>query len=156
MSISLSSPITGAAITGLTSPTFTVVQDVAPPLGVSKSWYVSALGGTQTGVSTHTIASPFTISWKHPATLAAPGVVGTDGAYRAPTRRNVYELITRKGAEPIVGQANRLNLIRTRFEIEAGVETADPEQLYAALSAHIGALTQIQNGIRDTLLTGAA
>lgn len=75
---------------------------------------------------------------------------------RSPVRRNKYELITRKGGVPLVGQAARLNVIRSAFEVEAGVETADPAQLYAMLSLHIGALTQIANGIRDTLLTGAS
>lgn len=158
MAISLASPVTGAAITGLTSPTYTFVQDTAPPVdqGVAKSWFVSQLGGTQTGVETHTIGSPFTVSWKHPKVLALPGVVDVSGVMRSPVKRNTYELITRKGGRPVVGQAQRLNMIRTAFSVEAGVETADPQQVLAMLSAHIGVLTQMANGIRDTLLTGAA
>lgn len=154
MSISVSSPVTGAAITGLTSPTFSLVPDSV--IGVTKSWYVSALGGTQAGVTAHTIAAPFTLSWKAPAALYTPGTPDASGIMRSPVRRNKYELITRKGGVPLVGQAARLNVIRSAFEVEAGVETADPAQLYAMLSLHIGALTQIANGIRDTLLTGAS
>lgn len=154
MSISISSPVTGAAVTGLTSPTYTLVPDSVP--GVTKSWYVSALGGTQTGVTAHTIGAPFTQSWKAPASLYTPGVPDAIGIMRAPIRRNKYELITRKGGVPLIGQAARLNMVRTSFEVEAGVETADPAQLYAMLSLHIGTLTQIANGIRDTLLTGAS
>lgn len=155
MAIAISTPVTGAGITGLTSPTYTLVSDGSAPAGVTRSWYVSALGGTQTGVNPHTIASPFTISWKNPSFLQVPGVIDSTGVYRVPSRRNEYVLTTRKGGKPVPGQADRLNMIKTVFAVEAGVETADPAQLYAMLSLHIGALTQIANGIRDTLLTGA-
>lgn len=154
MSIALSSPVTGAAITGLTSPTYTVVQDSVP--GVTKAWYVSALGGTQTGVTAHSIASPFTISWKNPVSLVSPGVVDASGVLRSPIRRNRYELIVRKGGVPVVGQAARLNVIRIQFEIEAGVETNDPSQILAMLSAAFGATTQLLPGMKDTFTTGAA
>lgn len=155
MAINLTSPVTGAAITGLTSPTYTLVADSNSLPGVSRSYYVSALGGTQANVEAHTISSPFTISWKNPQNLAVPGVADSTGVYRASSRRNEYHLITRKGGRPLVGQQHRLNMIKTTFAAEAGVETADPAQLYAMLSLHIGALTQMANGIRDTMLTGA-
>ena len=62
MAISLTSPITGAAVTGLTSPTYTVAVDT-PPNTWSKQWAVTALGGTQTGVDTSSSASrPFTLT----------------------------------------------------------------------------------------------
>lgn len=154
--ITFPSSITGAAVAGLTSPTYTLVVDSAPPSGVTKSAYVSAVGGTQTGVNVHSIASPFTMSWRNPLVLSSPGVTDATGVYRNPTRRNKYELLTRKGGLPIAGQAPRLNMIKTTFEVEAGVETTDPSQVLAMLSAHIGGLTALANGIKDTLLTGAA
>jgi hypothetical protein len=49
MSISVTSPITGGAQTGLTSPTYTVVTDTAPPGNPGKQVAVTALGGTQAG-----------------------------------------------------------------------------------------------------------
>lgn len=117
MAISLSSPVTGAVITGLASPTYTLVADGGAPQGVTRSWYVSALGGTQTGVSTHSISSPFTISWKNPSVLQTAGVVDSTGVYRSPSRRNSYSLITRKGGKPVANQADRLNMIRTDFTV---------------------------------------
>ena len=147
--------MTGAGITGLTNPTYTLVADGGAPQGVTRSWYVSALGGTQPGVTTHTIGSPFTVSWKNPSVLSAPGTVDVSGVYRNPSRRNKYSLIVRKGGKPVPNQPERLNMIRVDFDIEAGVETTDPAQLYALLSLTIGSLTQMQNGIRDTILTGA-
>lgn len=154
--IQLTSPVTGTAITGLTSPTYTVISDGSAPAPMTKSWYVSALGGTQTGVETHTIASPFTISWKNPAALLIPGTADVTGVYRSPMRQNRYELLTRKGGRPLSGQAHRLNMVRTQISVEAGAETADPMQLAAMLSAHIGVLQQQINGILDTVKTGSA
>lgn len=153
--INLTSPVTGQAITGLTSPTYTLVQDGALPPGVSIGWYVSALGGTQTGVNAHSIANPFTISWKNPKSLVSPGSVDVTGVYRAPTRRNHYEMLIRKGAAPISGQSPRTNFVKTTFDIEAGCETTSQNELAAALSLAIGALTQIRDGILTTLVTGS-
>lgn len=155
MSINVTSPVTGAAVTGLTSPTFTVVADSVP--GVTKSWYVAALGGTQTGVTAHSIASPFTVSWKNPVALVSPGVVDATGVLRSPIRRNRYEMIVRKGGVPLPGQAARLNVIRIQFEVEAGVETNDRAQILAMLSCAFGAANQqVLTGFADTLTTGAA
>lgn len=59
MSFTLTSPITGAAQTGFTSPTYTLTSDLAPDNN-GKQVAVTALGGTQVGVTTHSVAAPFT------------------------------------------------------------------------------------------------
>lgn len=156
MSINLSTPVTGMAITGLASPTYTLVQDTSAPAPISKSWYVSALGGTQTGVEAHTISSPFTISWKNPANLSIVGTPDVTGVYRGASKLNKYELLIRKGARPLANQAHRLNMVRVIITCEAGTETADPMQLAAMLSLAGGALTQQAAGILDTVKTGSA
>lgn len=153
MSISLSTPVTGAAQTGFTSPTYTLTVDT-PALGAAKSWVVSALGGTQAGVTTHSIARPFTISWfpSRNATLPVPDASGV--VRNVP--RNVHQMIVRAGVLPLTGQANQIALCRIRFEIPAGADTADAAQLRAMCSAAIGALSQISAGIGDTLINGVA
>jgi hypothetical protein len=65
MTVSVTSPVTGSAQTGLTSPTFTLTTDVAPDVN-GKQWVVTALGGTQTGVSVHSVASPFSLTFWRP------------------------------------------------------------------------------------------
>lgn len=154
--MNLTSPVTGAVITGLTAPTYTLTPDLSVGGGVTKGWYVSALGGTQPGVVPHTIASPFTISWKNPAVLFSPGVPDVTGVYRGPTRRNVFEMIVRKGGLPLANQNPRLNMARLTISDEAGVETADPLALAAMLSLMAGALTQASNSIFETMKTGVA
>lgn len=145
MAISLTSPITGLAQTGLTSPTYTHVSDV-PPIANAKQWAVTALGGTQTGVEVHAVDNPFTITAKRPAVLktAAQGA----GA------RNNYELLTRKGVV-VDGDGNRkVAIYRTIVEVPVGAESNDPESLRAGLSAHLGSLSQMSAGVGDTTVNG--
>lgn len=64
MAINVSSPITGGAQTGFSSPTYTVSLDSSP--SNCKQWTVTAAGGTQPGVTVHSISAPFTISFWRP------------------------------------------------------------------------------------------
>lgn len=150
MAISLSSPVTGSAQTGFTAPTYTLVPDV-PQKGSAKTWAVSAIGGTQAGVTAHTIARPFTVSWFQSAGTPLP-VPNVNGVVVSVPRNN-HQLIVRAGVLPLAGQANQIALCRIRFEIPAGSDTADAAQLRAMLSLAIGALSQISAGIGDTVVS---
>jgi len=154
MSFDLTSPITGAAQTGFTSPTYTLVADTPPNASNSKQWAVTALGGTQTGVAPHSVAKPFTISVFKPvrlATLPSPNPV-TGVVKNIPS--NNYKVITRKGASPYEGGNDLVMNITTVISIPAGVDTYEPEEIRAMLSAHIGALNQQSAGMGDTTVTG--
>jgi hypothetical protein len=74
MSFTLTSPITGAAQTGLTAPTYTHTPDVAPAAS-GRQVAVTALGGTQTGVLAHTVSSPFTLTFFKPSVSKVLGKV---------------------------------------------------------------------------------
>lgn len=153
MAIALSSPVTGGAQTGLTSPTYTLVAD-SPPVPHSKQWYVSALGGTQTGVDVHQLSKPFTISVFKPAVAKQLPVMNQNGVvYNIP--KNTTKVVTRKGVLPLAGQSNQMLTITTMIEQPAGADVADPEDIRAALSLHIGALNQQSAGVGDTLISGA-
>jgi len=152
MAISPTSPVTGSAQTGLTSPTFTLTADT-PPAANAKQWAITALGGTQTGVEAHSVAAPFTITFKRPAAFKTLPGLDSNGLLRNVPRNN-YELLTRKGVIPLAGQAYQTGIIRTIIEVPAGADAADPESIRAALSAHIGALTQLSAGIGDTCVNG--
>lgn len=157
MTVSLTSPVTGSAQTGLTSPTYTLTLDTAPDIN-GKQWAVTALGGTQTGVAAHSVASPFTITFWRPKLLRMLGVpnpvTGVLALNQVPN--NVYRLVTRKGVIPLAGQAARVAAIETVVTVPAGSDTADAEDLRAAVSAHIGALNQVSAGFGDTLTTGVS
>lgn len=153
MAFNPTSPITGSAQTGLTSPTYTVVQDANPDFN-GKQVYVSALGGTQTGVVAHSVAAPFTLSMFRPKVLKTLAPVNpVTGVLRA-VPMNTYKVITRKGVLPLAGQSYKTAVINTSLDIPAGSDTADAINLRAAISAHIGLLTQLSNELGNSVTTG--
>lgn len=147
------SPVTGAAMTGFTTPTYTFVDDVAPTQN-GKQKAVTALGGTQTNVTAHAVASPFTLTFVKPKTSKLLGQPNPVTGRIANVGRNSYSLITRKGVTPLAGQPVQPMVIRTIIDVPAGSDTADAANVKAALSAHIGTLYAASAGIGDTILTG--
>jgi hypothetical protein len=154
MSITVTSPITGQPQTGLTSPTYTVIADNAPPGNPGKQSAVSALGGTQTGVTTHTVASPFTLNFTRPGVLKVLGSPNPVTGVINSVPNNTYKLITRKGVTPLAGQPFRVLNITTTIDVPAGADTADAANIRAALSAHFGALVQQSAGFGDLTING--
>jgi hypothetical protein len=153
MSIAPTSPVTGSAQTGLTSPTYTLTSDT-PPANNGKQYAVTALGGTQTGVDSHSVARPFTITAFRPQNLRVLGQPNPTTGRIADVPNNVYTIITRKGVTPLLGQPARIAIIESRISVPAGSDLADPANLRAMLSAHIGTLTQTSAGIGDTTVNG--
>jgi hypothetical protein len=155
MAFSPSSPISGAAVTGLTTPTYTLTAD-NPPSPQGKQYYVSALGGTQTGVVPHSASRPFTLSAFKPAALQQLGAIvpATGALSRVPV--NTYKWITRKSVIPLSGQPGRVMVITTVAEVPAGADTADAANLAAGFSAHAGLLAGANTqGMYDTVISGA-
>lgn len=153
MSFTLTSPITGAAQTGFTSPTYTLTADIAPDNN-GKQNAVTAVGGTQTGVTVHSVAAPFTITFVRPRVFRNLGKPNPTTGLIKDVPRNSYKLITRKGVTPLAGQPFANMQITTIIDVPAGSDTADPANLRAALSAHIGALSQQSAGAGDTVVSG--
>lgn len=154
MTMVLSSPVTGSAQTGFTSPTYTLVADVAPtPSG--RQYAVSAIGGTQTGVdAASSPARPFTVTLSRQASLKTLGVVDpVTGALRS-VPRNKYTILVRKGVTPLTGQAPVVLQARLEVEVPAGADAADTANVRAAMSLMGGAIAQISSAIGDTLVTG--
>ena len=154
MSIAVTSPITGAPQTGFTSPTYTVVSDTAPTNTPGKQVVVTALGGTQAGVTAHSVAAPFTINFTKPVTLKvlpSPNPV-TGIVSQVPT--NTYKCIVRKGLLPLTGQPFKVGSITVISEIPAGADTADPANVRAMFSAALGAAWQQASGMGDLAING--
>lgn len=149
----LTSPITGQAQTGFTSPTYTHTTDVAPDAN-GRQVAVTALGGTQAGVVAHSVAAPFTLTFWKPKTSKVLGNPNVNTGVIANVPRNVYKLVTRKGVLPLAGQPYQTMLVTSIIEVPAGADTADSANVRAALSAHFGALVQQSAGIGDTAVTG--
>lgn len=154
MSFSLSSPVTGGAQTGLTSPTYTLATDTAPS-NTGKQYAVSALGGTQTGVdSSSTPSRPFTVTLSRPPVLRQLPAVNPVTGVLSSVPRNSYKIIVRKGVTPLVNQATQVCNLTCTLDIPAGADSADPANVRAAISLLIGSLNQISASIGDTCVTG--
>jgi len=150
---SLTSPISGAAQTGLTSPTYSFVPDVAPDNN-GKQVAVTALGGTQAGVTTHSGSAPFTVTFSRPKVFKNLGKANPQTGLIGSVPRNQYKLITRKAVLPLAGQPVVTMMVTTVIELPAGADTADAPNVRAALSAHIGALDQQAADLGETVVTG--
>lgn len=147
-----STPINGAANSLLTSPTYTIVADT-PPNAVSKQYNVSALGGTQTGVTVHSVSSPFTLTAFRPQTFKVLGQPNSCGVIKS-FPKNEYVLLVRKGVGVLANQPTQVASIRVSISIPAGSDTYDKANLAALFSAAIGLLTQIPQGLYDLGTTG--
>jgi hypothetical protein len=153
MAINLSSPVTGSLQTDFTAATYTVVSDLAPDSN-GKQYAVTALGGTQVGVSAHTVSKPFTFTAVRPKQFKNLGQPNPVTGVISNVPRNRWKFITRKGVSPESGQPNQIMLISTTVEVPAGSDLADPEDLRAALSLHFGALTQLSAEIGNSAVSG--
>lgn len=153
MTFTVTSPITGSAQTGFTAPTYTLTADLAPDNN-GKQNAVTALGGTQAGVTTHSVASPFTQTFVRPKVFRSLGKPNPTTGLIRDVPRNTYKLITRKGVTPYVNQPYTNLQITTVIDVPAGSDTYDAANVRAALSAHIGALSQQSAGAGDTAVTG--
>lgn len=153
MSFAPSSPVTGAAVSGLTSPTYTLTTDVAPSIN-GKQYAITALGGTQTSVDVNSVSKPFSISFFRPQVLRTlPQANPVTGVIKdVPV--NTYKLITRKGAAPAVNQNAMIARITTVIDVPAGTDTYEPEELRALVSAHFGVGWAQASGIADTIVSG--
>jgi hypothetical protein len=148
-----SSPVTGAAQTGFTTPTYTIAVDTAPDAN-GKQHAVTALGGTQIGVTVSSIASPFTTTFVRPKVLKTLGVVDPVTGIMRSIPHNDWQHITRKGAVPLAGQAPTTNTAKTIYSIAAGCDLASPAELRALVSLHVGIESQQSAGIGDSIVSG--
>jgi hypothetical protein len=154
VSFTVSSPVTGLAQTGFTSPTYTLATDTAPT-NTGKQYAVTAIGGTQTGVDAASSPSkPFTTTLQKPQVLRTLGVVDPVTGVLRSVPRNTYKVITRKGVVPLAGQSPVVFNITTTFDVPAGADIADAANIRAACSLHFGVLSQISASCGDTLVTG--
>jgi len=155
MAITLTTPVTGGTQTGFTAPTYTITADVAPtPQG--KQWAVSALGGTQVGVTAHTASSPFTVTVVRPTVLKSFPVGSLSNSLIKSVPNNVYKIIIRKGLTPASGQPVTVAPIICTLPVPAGADTFDAANVRAMISLLVGSLNQLSAGLGDTAVTGIA
>lgn len=154
MALNLTSPVTGTAQTGFTSPTYTLFADSYPNGYNGKQWIVTALGGTQTGVTAHSVTSPFSISVARPPVLKGPNYAKSTTGFIVNNNRNVWKIIVRKGALPAANERVDTILGRCEWSVPAGCETYSVAELRAAISLMIGSLSQMSAALGDSMNNG--
>lgn len=155
MALNPSSPITGAAMTGFTSPTYSWTEDQAPD-GNTRKFVVTAAGGTQTGVEVHSNASPFFVLVRRPGVVKnLPRISPVTGQPIA-IPVNEYRVTFYKGAT-IAGTVNTeaVMVADLRVRLPAGIDLAanDTEELKALLSFLGGFLYSNVSGLYDCFTT---
>lgn len=138
---------------GFTAPTFTTAASSTTfPNG--KGYVVTAKGGTQPGaVDVHSASRPFSMLATRPANVRnLPALTSSGVLPNVPV--NKYTLSSRKGVTVLAGQASVNASVQTHINVPAGSDLADPSNLRAMISAHIGALTQMSAEIGETSLSG--
>lgn len=149
----LTSPITGGAITGFTSPTYTLTADVAPNAW-SQQFAITAIGGTQAGVDTSSsVSRPWTLTVSKPQNMRQLNSVDANNVLRS-FPRNTFGLLLRKGMTALAGQPSQTALFRTEFVLPAGSDTADAPNIKGAVSCFSGAVSQATNNLVTLFTTG--
>lgn len=152
MAFTPSSPVTGAVVTGLTSPTYTLTADTAPSSN-GKQYAITGLGGTQTGVQTHSLSSPFVVSAFRPVTPKMLQAVNPATGQLQAIPKNVFKLIAVKGVVPLAGQSPVNAIIRAEIIVPAGADIADVASLKAMISCFGGLFWANASGIADMVVT---
>lgn len=138
MSVTPTSPIVGAPMTGLTSPTYTLTEDT-PPNTHSIQYAVTTIGGTQTGVNGHAVSEPFTLTVERPNQLRSAGVANPTTGVISNVPNNVYKIRLRKGVDIDANDTNhRVAMAEIKISVPAGSDVTDKKQLKAMLSALFG------------------
>jgi hypothetical protein len=153
MTIALPASITGGAQSGFTTPGYTTTVDTPPDVN-SKQVAVTATTGTQVGVTTHSVSSPFTLSAWRPKNSAVLGKPNPVTGLISSVPNNTYKVLTRKGVTPAAGQPFAVMVIRTEIQVPAGSDTYDAPNVKAGISAHLGTTWALSSGIGDTTLNG--
>lgn len=146
------SALPGGAQTGFTSPTYDLTVDV-PPNSRSEQWAITGIGGTQSGVTAHSVSSPFTLTVERSANIRTLPPVNSNGVLPS-IPRNVYTVRVRKGVTPLSGQPAAIAMAELKFSIPAGADVADPANIRAMVSLLLGALSDQSAGLGTMLIDG--
>jgi hypothetical protein len=145
------SSITGSAITGFTTPTFTQADDV-PPVANAKQKTVTAVSGVGTATA-NSADKPFTATFYKPTSLQALPPANPLTGLRGSIPRNSWRLVVRKGGDVASGVPSTI-VGRLSIDVPAGMESYAPDQIKAFVSYLVGLLNEESNDLADTLVTG--
>jgi len=147
--MAITSPITGSAQTGFSSPSATIVRGAQKANGVD--FAVTALSGMGSSTS-NTASSPFVVSVEKPVSIKTPKVSAAGIVYSP--GRNRHRIATLKGMAAIASFPSIPGIAETFIAVPAGAEEGDPNNIRAMISVHIGVLQQYSAALGDQVVSG--
>lgn len=150
-------PVNGTAISGFTSPTYSLVVDV-PQTPYERQWYIQTAGGTQANVVAHSADRPFTLRTKRPSKILGliNKLYGANGLLVGTVPVNTYDILV--NTRGVIDAAGNTGPIRARLQLDVAAgapSTANgAAQIKAALSLLLGACVQDINGLKDNPVNG--
>jgi len=152
MTINVTGP-TAAVTTGvLTSATYTFSADMANDTR-SKVFVVSAAGGTQTGVTLHTVDAPKQFIVKRPAVFQQPSAFNTVSGRWGKVPKNVTRVIGRGSANVATGQTEIIPM-SLDIGVPAGAPSFDRANVEASVLMFIAALYDQKEELIQALYDG--
>jgi len=138
MAINLTGPTAAVTTATLTAATYTYSADMAND-NRSKVYVVTSLGGTQTGVSAHTVDAPKMFIIKKPAVFQQPSAYNTVSGRYGKVPKNVTRVLF-KGSAKVAANQWELLPISLDIGVPAGATSYDRANVDASVCAFIAAL----------------
>lgn len=138
MPINLTGPTAAGTTSTITGGTYTFLPDMAND-NRTKVFYVSALGGTQTGATVHRGDKPKQFMVKRPSVIKTPSAYNQVSGRYGRVPKNVTRAIFKGAADVAANQPEPL-LVTTDFAIPAGAPNYDRVNVEACVLAAIAAL----------------
>jgi len=152
MAYSPDSSIAGAAITGFTAPTMTLIGDGASS-GLTRRHVVSAYGGTVGTARANSVAYPFNVEFRKPTVVNRVPAANPLTGVRPSIPTNSWVMNIQKGGDAVSGSPVVARM-RVYMDVPAGMESFTPDDLKAMLSFGAGLLVEEMADIFDSLATG--
>lgn len=152
MAINLTGPTAAVTSSMLTTATYSFTPDMANDAR-SKVFVVTALGGTQTGVTTHRVDKPKRFIIKRPLQYLQPSAYNQTSGKFGKVPNNVTRAIMQGAADVAANQSAPLN-ITADFSIPAGSASYDRANVEACVMAFIAALWDQKEEICQAIYDG--
>lgn len=152
MPISLTGPTAAVTTDTLTSATYTFTADMASD-NRSKVFVVTTLGGTQTGVSAHTVDAPKMLIVKKPAVYQQPSAYNTVSGRYGKVPKNVTRVLFR-GSAKVAANQWELMPISMDIGVPAGATSYDRANVDASFSAFVAGVWDQKEEIMKALYDG--
>jgi len=138
MSITLAGPTAAITTTSLTAATYTFTSALAAD-NRSKAFVVSALGGTQTGVSAHSVDAPKKFNVKNPAQFLQPSAYNATSGRYGKVPKNSTRVVGTGSAKVTATQWETIPM-SLDIGVPAGAMSYDRANVEASVAFFIAAL----------------